>query len=485
MINYLWTFVIFSFIGWCIEEIYYIITEKKVANCGFLMLPFTPMYGIGAVLIDLAFTGINQIPILILLGSTLMLGTLKFLCGLVLDKVFKLKLWDYSKLPFSIKGYVNIPSAIVWGFVSLVLVQLVFPILKVYYALIPDLVSYIITLSLILVMVIDSIMSFATIHQIKKQLKEMDDVSKLIESTNTESNDKSKEELKAEYETLVSTNHIFRRRIVVAFPDIHTDSYAEQFDILKTKLADLKVKNLEEYERVYEKKEDKPFAFGLNFTKLFWLFVIGSFFGTILETGWAFAEYGHFEYRVGLVYGPFIPIYGGGAVLITLALYKLYKTSDIIIYIVSGIIGAGFEYYCSYFQELFFGTVSWDYSDTLFNIHGRTNLMFALIWGFLGLIWVRYLYPLCSKMIEKIPKKIGNLATIALVIFMLFDSFMTCAALQRADERANNIPATNVFAEYLDENLDDDYLSMIFPHMTNVKTGINVGQSSPDEANKE
>lgn len=485
MINYLWTFVIFSFLGWCIEEVYYIITEKKIANRGFLMLPFSPMYGFGAILIDLAFSGITQTPILILIGSTLMLGVLKFLCGLVLDKVFKLKLWDYSKLPYSIKGYVNIPTAIVWGFVSLALVLLVFPISKVFYGLIPELASYIITLSIILVMMIDSIMSFATIHQIKKQLKEMDDVSKLIENFDTENSEKSKEELKAEYEILVSTNHIFRRRIVTAFPDIHTDSYSEQLDIVKAKLSDLKEKNLEEYERVYENKEDKPFAFGLNFTKLFWLFVIGSFFGTILETFWAFAEYGHFEFRVGLVYGPFIPIYGGGAVLITLGLYKLYKKSDIIVYIASGIIGAGFEYYCSYFQELFFGTVSWDYSNTRFNIDGRTNLMFALIWGFLGLVWVRYLYPMCSKMIEKIPKKIGNLATIALVIFMIFDSFMTCAALQRADERAKDIPATNVFAEYLDEHLDDDYLSLIFPHMTNVKTGINVGQSSPDEANIE
>ena len=42
----------------------------------------------------------------------------------------------------------------------------------------------------------------------------------------------------------------------------------------------------------------------------------------------------------------------------------------------------------------------------------------------------------------------------------------------------NDIPATNVFAQYLDEHLDDDYLKMIFPHMTNVETGINVGDTA-------
>ena len=83
-------------------------------------------------------------------------------------------------------------------------------------------------------------------------------------------------------------------------------------------------------------------------------------------------------------------------------------------------------------------------------------------------------------MIEKIPKKIGNLITIALVVFMVFDVFMTCAGLYRADARAQGHPADNVFEEYLDKHLDDDYLSMIFPHMTNVSTGINVGESEPE-----
>ncbi len=478
MINYLWDFVFFSFIGWCTDEIYYLITEKKIANRGFLTSPFSPMYGFGAVIIDLVFYSVRDLYWAVLIGSILLLGILKFLTALFLDKVLHFKMWDYTNLPLNIKGYICVPIVVLWGFVALVLVSFVMPIMKIFIILIPTWLSLVITLGIIFIMLIDTIGTFITIFKLQKHLKEMDDVSKLIEEDAPET---PTEELKEKYNKLMLTNNIFRRRLVNAFPDMQSVSYAEHLANIRVRLNEIKESNLKEYENIYTNEDEKPFAYGLNFNKLFWLFIIGSFCGTVLETIWAVATLGHFEFRVGLVYGPFIPVYGGGAVLITLCLYKLYKAKDVIIYIASAIIGAAFEFFCSYFQEMFFGTVSWDYSDTPFNIQGRTNLMFALIWGFLGLVWVRYLYPWCSKLIEKIPKKIGNRVTIALVIFMIFDVIMTCAGLQRADERSEGIPATNVFAEYLDEHLDDDYLQMIFPHMTNVDTGVNVGDT---DANK-
>ncbi len=482
MIYYLWDFVFFSFLGWCVDEVYYFITEKKIANRGFLSSPLCPMYGFAAVILDLIFTEEETPDLIIIFGSMLILGLLKFLTALVLDKCLHFKMWDYSKLPLNIKGYICIPVAAMWGIVSLPLVDIAIPLLGIFVSLIPAWLSYVITLSVIAVCLIDFIMTLITIRKLQKHLKEMDDVSKLIEDYENADTNKSKDELKETYNRLLLTNNVFRRRLVSAFPDMQSVTYAEQFARVKGKLDEIKVKNLEEYELVYDNDNEKPFAFGLNFNKLFWLFVIGCVFGTILETIWAFATLGVFEFRVGLVYGPFIPVYGGGAVLITVCLYKLYRAKDIVIYIASAIIGAAFEFFCSYFQELMFGTVSWDYSNTPFNIQGRTNLMFALIWGLLGLLWVRYLYPMCSKLIEKIPKKIGNLVTIGLVIFMVFDAFMTCAALYRADERSSDIPPSNVFEVYLDEHLDDEYLSTIFPHMTNVETGINVGETAPESA---
>ena len=59
-------------------------------------------------------------------------------------------------------------------------------------------------------------------------------------------------------------------------------------------------------------------------------------------------------------------------------------------HLVSAVIGAAFEYFCSLFQEIAFGTVSWEYSDTPLNLGGRTNIQYAVFWGLLGMISVSY-----------------------------------------------------------------------------------------------
>ena len=254
------------------------------------------------------------------------------------------------------------------------------------------------------------------------------------------------------------------------------------------KLDDIKQDNMKQYSTVYDREEDKPFASGLCFEKLFALFVIGSFIGTCIETVYALIVEGHFECRVGLVYGPFIPVYGGGACMLTIALYKLYKLSDTLVFIIGAVIGAFFEYICSWAQETFLGTVSWDYSDMPLNIGGRTCLLYALFWGFLSLIWLRYIYPFVSKQIEKIPKKQGSIAITVLVVFMIVDAIVTVSAVYRWNQRVSVVPADNSFAEYIDKTFDDDRMEFLFPHMRDSDSLDELksqGDATPDSAKQE
>lgn len=269
------------------------------------------------------------------------------------------------------------------------------------------------------------------------------------------------QELEENYNRLFTEN-ILRKRLAHAYPDLTHMAYVKQ---INAKIEEIKQDNMKEYTQTFESKDDKPFAYGFCFTKLFYLFVIGSFIGTILETIWAFCVDGHFEMRVGMVYGPFIPVYGGGACFLTAALYKLYKLNDTLVFVISAFVGAGFEYFCSWLQEQMFGTVSWDYSDTPFNLDGRTNLMYALIWGFLGLVWVRYLYPWTAKLIEKIPKRAGAIITTFLIVFMAFNGFMSVTATARWTQRTEGVPASNSFEEYLDEKFDNKKMEFLFPGM--------------------
>ena len=308
------------------------------------------------------------------------------------------------------------------------------------------------------IIVIDYVFSMITTIRLLRRIAKLKNSSELMDKGATEV---EIQELEENYNRLFTEN-ILRKRLAHAYPDLTHMAYVKQ---INAKIEEIKQDNMKEYTQTFESKDDKPFAYGFCFTKLFYLFVIGSFIGTILETIWTFCVDGHFEMRVGMVYGPFIPVYGGGACFLTAALYKLYKLNDTLVFVISAFVGAGFEYFCSWLQEQMFGTVSWDYSDTPFNLDGRTNLMYALIWGFLGLVWVRYLYPWTAKLIEKIPKRAGAIITTFLIVFMAFNGFMSVTATARWTQRTEGVPASNSFEEYLDEKFDNEKMEFLFPGM--------------------
>ena len=79
--------------------------------------------------------------------------------------------------------------------------------------------------------------------------------------------------------------------------------------------------------------------------------MVGNVVGFVLETLYALVRTHEFQVRVGLVFGPFIPVYGLGAVAITLLLWRMYNQKDIMIFLASMFIGGAFEYLCSFVQQ--------------------------------------------------------------------------------------------------------------------------------------
>lgn len=451
LLDLLWYFVIFSFFGWVASSFRSLLLEKKFSNNGFLTSPFCPMYGFSAVICYTALKPFENSKLILFIGSTLILSALMVVVGVLVEKTLKFKPWDFSSSKFSIGNYITFPYALFLGLLGMLLVGLIIPVLRTAVEAIPFWVSLILVLCFCGIIVIDYVFSMITTIRLLRRIAKLKNSSELMDKGATEV---EIQELEENYNRLFTEN-ILRKRLAHAYPDLTHMAYVKQ---INAKIEEIKQDNMKEYTQTFESKEDKPFAYGFCFTKLFYLFVIGSFIGTILETIWAFCVDGHFEMRVGMVYGPFIPVYGGGACFLTAALYKL-------VFVISAFVGAGFEYFCSWLQEQMFGTVSWDYSDTPFNLDGRTNLMYALIWGFLGLVWVRYLYPWTAKLIEKIPKRAGAIITTFLIVFMAFNGFMSVTATARWTQRTEGVPASNSFEEYLDEKFDNEKMEFLFPGM--------------------
>lgn len=458
LLDLLWYFVIFSFFGWVASSFRSLLLEKKFSNNGFLTSPFCPMYGFSAVICYTALKPFENSKLILFIGSTLILSALMVVVGVLVEKTLKFKPWDFSSSKFSIGNYITFPYALFLGLLGMLLVGLIIPVLRTAVEAIPFWVSLILVLSFCGIIVIDYVFSMITTIRLLRRIAKLKNSSELMDKGATEV---EIQELEENYNRLFTEN-ILRKRLAHAYPDLTHMAYVKQ---INAKIEEIKQDNMKEYTQTFESKDDKPFAYGFCFTKLFYLFVIGSFIGTILETIWAFCVDGHFEMRVGMVYGPFIPVYGGGACFLTAALYKLYKLNDTLVFVISAFVGAGFEYFCSWLQEQMFGTVSWDYSDTPFNLDGRTNLMYALIWGFLGLVWVRYLYPWTAMLIEKIPKRAGAIITTFLIVFMAFNGFMSVTATARWTQRTEGVPASNSFEEYLDEKFDNEKMEFLFPGM--------------------
>ena len=212
----------------------------------------------------------------------------------------------------------------------------------------------------------------------------------------------------------------------------------------------------------YREKQEAHFAQGMTFYKLFWVFFIGCFAGVVLETLYCLIQRGHYESRVGLIYGPFNLVYGIGALCLSGALYRFRNRGRVFSFVGGFVVGSVVEYACSWFQEVCFGSTSWDYSNMPYNLNGRICLLYSVFWGILGIFWIKDIYPRMAKWILKIPNKVGKPLTWALLVFMVFNSVMTLFTSLRWTARREGIAPKNAFEAYLDEHYPDERMQKIF-----------------------
>ena len=219
-----------------------------------------------------------------------------------------------------------------------------------------------------------------------------------------------------------------------------------------------------------QSESSQKFAEGLCFKKLFFIFLIGSVIGTIYEDilifvrTWMETGVGVWMTHRGVIYGPFNVIYGFGAALMCwLLLRKPYKNWQIFLY--SALMGGAVEYLLSLGQELVVGTRSWDYSNQILDINGRTTLPIMLIWGAMGLVFIKIVYPCVSSLIEKIPPAVGENLFIVLLIFMIFNMAVSWSALIRQNLRHHEIRPLTPIGEFYDRYYPDEFLRKYYTNM--------------------
>lgn len=204
----------------------------------------------------------------------------------------------------------------------------------------------------------------------------------------------------------------------------------------------------------------------MNYSALFWLFLGGSVSGFLLEGLWSWIRLGYWEDHSATVWGPFCIIYGFGAVIMYSAYVALQGQLLRVQFFAYAMLGSALEFAGSWLQERVFGSVSWDYSGHFLNIGGRISLQMTLIWGVLGVLFARFVFPHLAQVFVYAKRMPMRILCVFLSVFMALNLIVTAAAIFRWRERQEALPPSNVAEAFLDTAFDDRRMESVFNNMS-------------------
>lgn len=423
----LWIFFVYSFIGWCGEAAMAAVHRRKFVNRGFVSGPICPVYGAGAAAVAVFLPELKDQLFFLFLGGMIVTTFVEYLTGRLLELIFHRKWWDYSDQRFNLDGYVCLKNSAVWGLCSVLMICFFDPLLCRLLVLIPRLAGDILLWILGVLLVIDAVGSGVAVLGLKKKQSRITQITEELHKTSKV------------LENALTTR--IQKRMVKAFP------------------------NIEGTEGVRVKAKEERFARGCGFFKLASLFILGAFLGDIVETVFCLATTGRLMSRSSLVFGPFSIVWGLACALLTWILYRYRDKSDRYIFVFGTILGGAYEYVCSVFTEMAFGTVFWDYSEIPFNLGGRINLLYCFFWGIAAVVWMKGMYPFLSRQIEKLPARAGRAVCSVLLVLLAADMLISALALARYSERQTGSPEQTAVGQILDEYFPDEFIEKRYENL--------------------
>ena len=261
----LWIFIIYAFLGWCSEVAFAAVNKGKFVNRGFLNGPVCPIYGVGMLIVVLCLWSLRDRPLLLFLGSALLTTALEFVTGFVLERFFHDKWWDYSDMPFNIKGYVCLKFTVLWGLAASFIIGAVHRFVYMLIVKTPFVLGVILLAVFSAAFIADFIVTLTALVKLPKKLKAMAEAERALRAVSdkigenisdttiaakekgtalAEENKPRLDELKAEYEkkkkelSAMLDRNFVHRRIFKAFPNLKNGRYKAVFD----RMNELKLK---------------------------------------------------------------------------------------------------------------------------------------------------------------------------------------------------------------------------------------------------
>ena len=180
LLNLATYFILYSFLGWIMESVFRSICERKLINTGFLRGPFCPIYGIGSIIMILLLKNFENKPIALFFISSIILTAWEYIVGVILEKIFATKYWDYSDHKFNIQGRICLTNSIYWGILGVLFIKYIHPFIETIIGKINnELVNYIVAVSF-MIFIADTVVSIINIKNIQLTLEKIEKLNKEI-----------------------------------------------------------------------------------------------------------------------------------------------------------------------------------------------------------------------------------------------------------------------------------------------------------------
>lgn len=235
--EYFLYFIIYAFLGWTMEVVCKLVELKRFVNRGFLVGPICPIYGYGVLLIVILIGNNTSDVLAVFLKAILVCSILEYFTSYIMEKMFNLRWWDYSKKKFNINGRICLNTMIPFGLLGVFVVYILHPIVSSLVLKLSSEVMLILATFLFIIYVADNIFSYFVMNNIKDEIKDS-------KKDNTEA-------IKKYMVKWLDNSSIFYRRIKSAYPN-----FVIYVKNLSTSVKEINEKFQENYEEQMKEFKD-------------------------------------------------------------------------------------------------------------------------------------------------------------------------------------------------------------------------------------
>ena len=250
MTQWLFIFYTYCFLGWCFESANVSIRSRQFINRGFIRGPFLPLYGSGATMMYIVSLPFQDNVMLTYIAGCIGATALEFVVGVIMDTLFDVRYWDYSKRKFNYKGHICLRSTIVWGFLTIFMTKVIHQPIEAFMLSIPPNILGYITFILTVYIAGDFALSFkaaldlrdvlAKMQRVKEELERMQKRLDVIIALNNEELRDEIAELRARYNLYMENRKnykemldFYERDMIINNPDMVSSKFKVTFEELK------------------------------------------------------------------------------------------------------------------------------------------------------------------------------------------------------------------------------------------------------------